>query len=371
MEKILISLKDKSYPVYVGNSILEQLTYLVDGHNLPKNIFVIVDESLMDVWGPKIKNIFFDENYKRHLYFLKPGEHSKSYLELNKIYSSLINNNFGRDTLIAAVGGGVTGDLAGFAASTFMRGVNLIQVPTTLLAMVDSSIGGKTGINFSKTKNMIGTFYQPQFVFIDTKFLDTLPQKELLSGLGEVIKYAYLSDENFYSFVKKNFDKLIRKENESINYVVTKSAIIKASVVSHDEKESGLRQILNLGHTFAHAFETELNFKIKHGEAVIAGIISAIYLSRNMNIVNDSTLTNLISLTAKVKLPKQLAKINFENVYKIMLLDKKNRNGRIKFVLIKNIGEVLLGVESGKPEIFSALKMMINFISKESSNNWI
>ena len=360
MEKIPVSLNERSYPVYTGGSILDKLLPLINEHKLTENIFIIMDENLKNFWAEKVKDIFFNETKKRFLYFLKPGEQSKSYVELNKIYSALLDNNFGRDTLIAAVGGGVTGDLAGFAASTFMRGVNLIHVPTTLLAMVDSSIGGKTGINFQKNKNMVGSFYQPKFVFIDTDFLQTLPQKELISGLGEVIKYAYLSDENFYFFVEKNFDSLLRKESRIINYVVKRSAMIKASVVSQDEKESGLRQILNLGHTFAHAFETELNFKIKHGEAVTAGIISALHLSKNLGLIKELDLKRMLTLTEKVKLPKNLTGINFENVYSSMLLDKKNRSGKIKFVLIKNIGEILLGVESGKAEIFSALNSMID-----------
>ncbi|MHB1688606.1 MAG: 3-dehydroquinate synthase [Ignavibacteriaceae bacterium] len=363
MKKIVVSLKQNSYPIFIGSSILSQLRNKLDEYNLHKNIFVVLDGNIEKYWGRKIRKIFSTSGQKIYFYKLNPGEASKDYLELNKIYSALLNENFGRDTLMLVFGGGVAGDLAGFAASTFMRGVSLVHVPTTLLAAVDSSIGGKTGINFQKKKNMVGAFYQPNFVFIDTDFLNTLPKKEIISGIGEIIKYAYLSDEKFFTFTLENLDSLISLQPGAINEAVIKSASIKSAVVSQDEKESGLRQILNLGHTFAHAFETELNFKIKHGEAVTAGIISAIILSNKLGLLAGSEMKKFLSLPSKIKLPKNLIKLNSENILKTMFLDKKNRDGKIKFVLLKGIGELVLGAEAGKPEIFSALKEAKNFYS--------
>ena len=355
MEKILVNLQETSYPIYIGNSIIKNLNKLLETHGLPQNIFFIIDGNAEKYWGQKVKNELFFKNKKLVSYILNPGEKSKNYLEVNKIYSSLLENNFGRDTLIISCGGGVTGDLAGFAASTFMRGLKLVHIPTTLLAMVDSSIGGKTGINFQKNKNIIGTFYQPNFVLIDTLFLTTLPKSEIISGIGEIIKYGYLSDQEFFSYLDQNFNHLISCDPEFITYAILKSALIKASVVSNDEKEEGLRQILNLGHTFAHAFEKELNFKIKHGEAVAAGIVCAILLSRKLNFINDDLMMKLMSLTSKIRLPRSLSKINFENVLLHMQHDKKNRNGKIKFVLLKGIGEIIIGGEASKKEVISAL----------------
>ena len=252
----------------------------------------------------------------------------------------------------------MTGDLVGFAASTFMRGVSLIHIPTTLLADVDSSIGGKTGINFNHKKNMIGTFYQPKLVIIDTEFLINLPKAEITSGIGEVIKYAYMSDRNFFNYLKENLDRIFKYDSEVLNEIIFKSASIKASVVSQDEKESGLRKILNLGHTFAHGFESELKFKIKHGEAVIAGIISSLFLSEKLRLITENELNAYLELAAKIKLPKKLQEIDKENVFQIMKSDKKNRNGVIKFVLVSGIGKILLDVEAEKKDVFYAIDRM-------------
>ncbi|MHB8579225.1 MAG: 3-dehydroquinate synthase [Ignavibacteriaceae bacterium] len=355
MKKIIVPLKGNPYPVYIGDSILSQLPGKLKKADLKKNIFVVIDGNVEMTWGDKIRNVLFLTGQKIFFYKLNSGESSKNYLELNKIYSVLLNGNFGRDTLMLAIGGGVTGDLAGFAASTFMRGISLIHVPTTLLAAVDSSIGGKTGINFLKKKNMIGAFYQPNIVFIDTNFFSTLPEEEIISGAGEIIKYAYLSDERFFYFILKNLEALIALNPGVINEAVIKSVSIKAAVVSQDEKEIGLRQILNFGHTFAHAFETGLNFRIKHGEAVIAGIIVAIILSNKLGLLTTSEMNNFLTLPSKIRLPKNLLKLKAENIFNLMLADKKNRDGRIKFVLLKDFGELVLGAEADKQAIFSVL----------------
>jgi 3-dehydroquinate synthase len=356
VKRIIVPLKENPYPVYIGNSILSQLPELLEVSFPQRNIFVVIDGNIDRTWGMIIRKILSASAKKITFYKLTPGESSKNYLELNKIYIALLDGNYGRDTLLISIGGGVTGDLSGFAASSFMRGISLIHIPTTLLAAVDSSIGGKTGINFLKKKNMIGAFYQPAFVFIDTNFFTTLPHQEIISGAGEIIKYAYLSDSSLFNYMQKNFDSLIKLQPDVINEAVIKSVSIKASVVSQDEKESGLRQILNLGHTFAHAFETGLNFKIKHGEAVSAGIIAALILSNKLGLLSTSNMNEFLSLPSKIKLPKNLVNLKPESIYNLMLTDKKNRDGKIKFVLLKGIGELVLGAEAAKPEIFTSLK---------------
>ena len=362
MKKINVNLKSNSYPIFIGSSAHQQIPVLTEKYELNKNIVIVVDENVERQHSDKIKKISLITGGKKNIYILKPGERSKSFTELNRIYSFLLDNNYGRDTLIIAIGGGVTGDLAGYAAATFMRGVQLAHIPTTLLASVDSAIGGKTGINFEKKKNMIGAFYQPKFVLIDTGFLKTLPKEEMISGAGEIIKYAYLSDKNFFSFILNNINNIISGDEKVLGKSILTSASIKASVVSQDEKETGLRKILNLGHTFAHAFETELNFKIKHGQAVIAGIIAALNLSNILNLLPDGRLSELLTLPVKIKLPNKLAGLNNDKLFNIMLHDKKNRNGKIKFVLLSDVGKLFIDGEAEKRNVFNALDRMKKMI---------
>ncbi len=363
MKEIKVTLENESYPILVGKSILKKLNGEILKRGLFANIFVVADRNVLKYHRDKIQKALVSGKNKINFYTMAPGEESKSYIGLNKIYSSLLKHGYGRDTLLVSIGGGVAGDLAGFAASTYMRGIQLVHVPTTLLACVDSAVGGKTGINFDKKKNMIGTFYQPKFVLADIEFLSSLPAKEKISGIGEIIKYAYLADEEFYRFVSKNINKVYAGDNRVLEEVITRSASIKAAVVTQDEKESGPRKILNLGHTFAHAFETELNFRVKHGEAVIAGVICALFLSNKLGLLSGARAEALMELPLKVKLPNIFLKMNKENLYGIMLSDKKNRNGKIKFVLVEDIGSIVLDAESVKSDVFYAVDRMQELLS--------
>ena len=358
MNKIFVSLKENSYPVLIGNSILHYLQNEIERNNLNRNILAVIDNNVAYYHLEKIKKILKDLKGKINYYLLKPGETTKSYIYLNKIYSFMLEKGYGRDSLIIGIGGGVTGDLVGFAAATYMRGVQLIHMPTTLLAAVDSAIGGKTGINFEKKKNMIGAFYQPKAVLADTGFFRTLPRKERTSGIGEIIKYGYLADSTFFEFLNENIYAVYDHDEEIVNRIILKCASIKASVVSKDEKESGVRKILNLGHTFAHGLESDLNFKIKHGEAVIAGIVSALILSDSLGLLPQDKLNKFLSLPLKIKMPKILAGIDVKNVIRAMSHDKKNKNGKIKFVLPADIGKMLLGVEADSRIIKSSLLKM-------------
>lgn len=364
MRKIKISLSAKSYEILIGKNIYSRLPGEITKRNLNKNILLIIDENVFKFHKDLLKEAFKNYKNKVEYYILKSGENSKSYKELNKIYSFLIKNEFGRDSLIAAAGGGVTGDLAGYAAATYMRGLQLIHIPTTLLAAVDSSIGGKTGINFEKKKNIIGSFYQPDLVLIDTNFLRTLPEKEITSGIGEIIKYSFLSDEDFFSYTNKNLKEIYNKNEKILEEIIYRSALIKASVVSEDEKELLLRKTLNLGHTFGHAIESMLSFKIKHGEAVIVGLICALYLSNKIGVINKKDLDEFLLLPRKINLPKISALINAEKIYSLMKLDKKSRNGKINFVLTSGIGKTLVNVEAEKKDIFYSIKKAKELISK-------
>lgn len=237
-----------------------------------------------------------------------------------------------------------------------MRGIKYIQVPTTLLASVDSSVGGKTGVNFNNAKNFIGSFYQPELVLIDTAFFSSLPKDEVICGLGEIIKTAYLINETFYSVISSSLRNIIKKDFTKAESLIYESVNFKSNVVMMDEKETGLRKILNFGHTFAHALETESEFKIKHGQAVIFGIVCAHYLSSQYGFINNKDLAENFLLVDQVKRFISIPAINPADLYNGMLLDKKNRNGRIKFVVIKNIGRVYIDFEAGREKVIKAIE---------------
>ncbi|NWF88648.1 MAG: 3-dehydroquinate synthase [Ignavibacteriaceae bacterium] len=358
MKTIKVELKNSSYPVFVGKSIFSQLLYLIKAKNLNKNLFVAIDANVEKHFGKMIRDVFKPHESKKYFLPLNTSEELKSNSGLSLIYKALMSEKFGRDTLIIAVGGGVIGDLVGFAASTYMRGVQLIHVPTTLIACVDSSIGGKTAINFEYYKNIVGTFYQPEFVLCDINFLRTLPKAELISGFGEIVKYAFIADKSFLNFVNENYEAILLREEEVIERIITNSVRYKADVVSVDEKESGLRKVLNFGHTFAHAFEKELKHKIKHGEAVIAGIVCALVLSNKKKLLSKDKLQQYLNVALKIKLNGLLANVKVNSVYQHMLKDKKNRNGGVNFVLIREIGELILDVHASPKEVAETIYLM-------------
>jgi len=245
-----------------------------------------------------------------------------------------------------------------------MRGIKYIQVPTTLLAAVDSSVGGKTGVNFGKTKNVIGSFYQPKLVLIDTNFFNTLPKEEMLCGIGEIIKYAFMLDEDFFNFVIKNFDKLLLNESKVIDKAITESVTFKGNVVTADEKETSIRKILNLGHTYAHAFEVQQDHKLKHGQAVIVGITCALYLSRKLNFVEEKDFIKYLDLLKHFSNQIRLSKIDKEKIYKIMQRDKKNRNNKIKLVLFRKVGIIITDIEVEKNLIYESISKAILHFNK-------
>jgi 3-dehydroquinate synthase len=360
MKKININLKENSYPVYLGKYIISELIKNQNWTNISK-ILIITDSNVGKIYKDFILDIFNNTGLEVFNLIIEAGEKSKSFGVLKNIYSFLISNKFGRDSFLVAFGGGVVGDITGFAASTYMRGVNYCQVPTTLLAAVDSSVGGKTGINFKRTKNIIGSFHQPKFVVVDLNFFKTLPQLEWLCGLGEILKYSFLSDKKFFSYLKNNFEKIWRMDFNSVDKIVSEAIKIKASVVSKDEKEKGLRKILNLGHTFAHGFESVMDYKIKHGEAVIAGIGCALILSNKMGIIDHRKLIQLFSLINKFPLNFNIGKLDKEKLYNVMLRDKKNKKGQVKFVLIKDIGETLIDVDSSYNNILHSISEFENY----------
>jgi 3-dehydroquinate synthase len=344
MKKKTIKLGEKSYQVIIQpNSFKNILQYF----NVDKfdKIVVVTDNKVYDLYYKMMKFVFSSIRQRTFFYVISQGEKSKSYSMLQKIHSFMIRKNCSRNTLLMAIGGGVVGDLAGLAASTYMRGIALIQVPTTLLAMVDSSIGGKTAINYLNIKNVVGTFYQPKLVLIDPIFLLSLSKSEYENGIGEIIKYAFLSDKFFFSKLFNNFSLLNKNDLNFTTDIINHCINIKATIVSFDEKENSLRKILNLGHTFGHGFESALSFKIKHGIAVNVGIIVALVLAKKMQLLKTELFYEILQLPMKLTIPASIQKVDLNKVIYFMKSDKKNEKRQIRFVLPIDIGKTIIDFE--------------------------
>ena len=309
-----------------------------------KKIALIFDKKIPNRMLNKVKRQIRD--YKIFVYKYSVNENLKSFEKVNSLNESLLAKNFNRNDLLIAVGGGVIGDFAGFAASILKRGVNFINLPSTLLAQVDSSIGGKTGVNSKKGKNLIGTFYQPKLVISELEFLKSLPRREIICGFAEIQKHSFISDKKFFKWIEKNTKKIINnKDYKIINSAIFKSCKIKISFVQKDEKEKGDRAILNFGHTFAHGIEAASNFskKINHGEAVLIGMYLASKLSKDKNICSKKTLGKIINFYKENNLPNDLKQFSLKNkldkIIELMKNDKKNVDSKISLILLKRIGK--------------------------------
>lgn len=363
MKKINIPLENNSYKVIIGTGILETLGKEIVSGKLPRNIFVVIDSNVRKYHFNRIDSSLRSISSRLDYFVLPSGEKYKSAETLARIYNKLINSGFGRDTLMVAAGGGVTGDLTGFAAATFMRGVPYIQIPTTLLSAIDSSVGGKTGINFGKTKNVVGSFYQPALVMSELTFLKTLPRAEMFCGLGEVLKYAFLKDRTFFNAIERKADSLLEGDLKTLEDIIAKCVQIKSSVVLCDEKEKGPRKILNLGHTFAHSYESLMNYSIKHGNAVLIGLACAVLLAEKYNLISKQDYILFTGFLKRFNPGSSFKGLNKEKLFNIMLRDKKNRNGRIRFVLPIEIGLVAIDFEAGKKDVIETLCQAETFFS--------
>jgi 3-dehydroquinate synthase len=270
---------------------------------------------------------------------LRDGEEYKNWENLNEVFDALLANKCDRKTTLVALGGGVIGDMTGFAAATYMRGVPFVQIPTTLLAQVDSSVGGKTGINHPLGKNMIGAFYQPRAVIADTATLDTLPDRELSAGLAEVIKHGAILDAGFFDWIEANIAKLMARDHAALAHAIARSCEIKSDVVARDEREGGLRAVLNFGHTFGHAIESGLGYgEWLHGEAVGCGMVMAADLSRRLGLIDDAAALRVRTLVQAAGLPVVAPDLGIDRWIELMEVDKKNEGGAIKFILLKPLG---------------------------------
>jgi len=342
MQTLHVSLGDRSYSIHIGKHLLAKADLILP-HLKRKQVAVVTNVTVAPLYLETLIAPLKAAGVSVTPIILPDGESYKNSDTLNLIYDALLQNRCDRNTTVIALGGGVVGDLAGYAAATYLRGVPFIQIPTTLLAQVDSSVGGKTGINHPLGKNMIGAFYQPQLVLADISTLDTLPARELSAGLAEVIKYGLIRDLPFFEWLEKNMPALVSLDEAALGYAIYRSCENKAEVVSADEREAGERALLNLGHTFGHAIENAMGYGVwLHGEAVAAGTMLAADLSRRMGWLSEDDYARMLHMMEAAALPVRAPALGVDRYLELMGLDKKVQDGKIRFVLQQGIGKSLV-----------------------------
>ncbi len=332
---------DRSYPIYIGQSLLTK-PELIEPYVIGTQVLIVSNETVAPLYLDKVKKTF--SAYDVKVVILPDGEQYKNIDELNTIFDALLTAKFDRTCTLVALGGGVVGDMTGFAAACYQRGVNFIQIPTTLLAQVDSSVGGKTGVNHAKGKNMIGAFHQPQCVIADCDTLNTLEDKQLSAGIAEVIKYGLIRDMDFTVWLEKNMHKLLERDADALSYAIEVSCRCKAEIVAEDEKESGVRALLNLGHTFGHAIETSTGYgNWLHGEAVATGMLMAADLSMRLGNLTEQDVERIDNLLDMAMLPTRAPHhMDYDHFIELMAVDKKARAGKINFVLFNKLGDAMV-----------------------------
>mgnify|MGYP001168012192 CR=1 FL=1 len=344
--KLNIKTKTQKYPIIIGSNLTSNISNIIRKNSINfRKCLIVVDKNIPKKFIFNIKKSL--KQKKVYIYFFKANEINKNINYVNKILEILLKKNFSRDDCVISVGGGITGDVSGFVASLFKRGLKFINLPTTLLSQVDSSIGGKTGVNSPQGKNLIGTFYQPDFVVTDVSTLEKLPNREMVCGYGEILKHSFILDKSFFNWLDNNGRKIIiKKDKNIIKKAIVHSCKIKSKIVEKDEKEKNLRKVLNFGHTFAHGFEAAQNFskKLNHGEAVLLGMAIASKFSYEKKILSYIELTKIINHYRYLNLPLSLGKIfkkkEINKIIYFMQKDKKNLNEKINLILIKKIGKI-------------------------------
>jgi len=347
----------QSYPVFVGYGLLDELGEKAKKAALSPVAVVISDENVWRLYGGRVKKVLKDAGFTVHSLVVPPGEETKSLKTAQKIYDFMIKKRVERDDMLIALGGGMVGDLAGFVAATYLRGIPWLQVPTSLVAMVDASIGGKVGVNHPEGKNLIGAFYQPSLVLADTRALATLPERELTSGWAEVVKYGLIMDRELFEFLEENVSRLVKLEPEAVGRAVGRSASLKAEVVSQDEKERGRRTILNYGHTIAHGLEAATRYRrFLHGEAVAIGMMGAAKLSQRRGILSPAVVKRQRALLKKLGLPTAFGNISRDKIARAMEVDKKTRAREIRWVLLEDIGRTVVRSDVPLKDVLAVLE---------------
>ncbi|MDR1702943.1 MAG: 3-dehydroquinate synthase [Sporomusaceae bacterium] len=361
MAEVLVDLGENSYTIQIESGALAKFDHFLAPMPFSKKALIITDSNVKKIYGEQVRQKINSANYQAEFFCVPPGESSKSLALLGEIYTQAITMGLDRKSPFIALGGGVVGDLAGFAASTYLRGVPFIQIPTTLLAQVDSSVGGKTAVNHPLGKNLIGSFYQPAQVIIDPQTLNTLPDKELYSGFAEVIKYGACFDTAFFDFLAANAAALLQKDSTLLIEVISRCCRIKRDIVEQDEREAGLRALLNFGHTIGHAIEAAGGFqKYTHGEAVAIGMRGAVLVSIALKLCDEAVLGRLNAILRQFNLPLTAPGCGTAaELQQFLSKDKKSLGGKIKWVLLE---------ETGKPKITDAVP---ESIAQEAINTLI
>ncbi|MDQ7074420.1 MAG: 3-dehydroquinate synthase [Gammaproteobacteria bacterium] len=350
-----VDLAERSYPIYIGQDLLDQ-PELLRQHIVGNSAVIVSNTTVAPLYLHRLKPAL--DGLKTTEVILPDGEEYKTLEQLNRIFDTLLEGHFDRNTTLIALGGGVVGDMTGFAAATYQRGVPFIQIPTTLLAQVDSSVGGKTGVNHPLGKNMIGAFYQPKCVIADTATLNTLEDRQLSAGLGEVIKYGLIRDLNFFHWLENNMQALLAREPAALAYAIERSCLDKAEIVSADERESGQRALLNLGHTFGHAIETHSGYgNWLHGEAVSAGICMAARFSKQLDGLTEQDENRIHTLLHAAKLPLLPPnEMSSEHFLELMKVDKKVKDGALSLILMQSLGHSVVSQDYSHDALHTLLK---------------
>jgi len=364
--KLNVKTKTQKYPIIIGSNLTSSIANILRRNSISfKKCLIIIDKNVPRKFISRIKKSL--NKKKIFTYFFNSNEANKNINSVNKILEILLRENFSRDDCVISVGGGIVGDVSGFVASLFKRGLKFINLPTTLLSQVDSSVGGKTGVNSKYGKNLIGSFYQPNLVITDTEFLKSLPKREIICGYGEVLKHSLISDKKFFNYLDKNTKKVLDLKSPFIENAIFQSCKIKKMVVEKDEKEKNLRKILNFGHTFAHAYEASLGYskRLNHGEAVILGIKTALNYSLRNSFLNKNEYELIINHINKAGLPSSLKKFfglkDLNKILSFMIKDKKNNSSKINLVLLKKIGLPMINREYSKKSINLFFKKYLRY----------
>ena len=342
MQTLKVELADRSYPIHIGRNLISDASLILP-YLKRKHVAIVTNTTVAPLYLAQLSQSLQAAGVTVIAIILPDGEAYKNSTTLNTIYDTLLQNRCERSTTLIALGGGVIGDLTGYAAATYLRGVPFIQIPTTLLSQVDSSVGGKTGINHPLGKNMIGAFYQPQLVLADIDTLQTLPAREFAAGMAEIIKYGLIRDAKFFDWLELNMASLMQLDEATLSYAIFRSCQNKADVVAKDEHEQGDRALLNLGHTFGHAIENAMGYGVwLHGEAVAAGSMMAADLSRRMGWLSESEVTRIQNSFVAANLPVTAPKLGVDRYLDLMGLDKKVENGKIRLILQQGIGKSVI-----------------------------
>ncbi len=359
---LTVDLGDRSYPIHIGSRLIEQSSNLISPLLRQPGTFIVTDENVAPYYLEPLQSALASSDVKSEALVLPAGETTKNFENLEKVVSTFLSNNIERSTTVIALGGGVIGDLTGFAASVVLRGINFIQIPTTLLAQVDSSVGGKTGINTAHGKNLVGSFHQPIAVITDIDTLKTLQARELRAGYAEICKYGLLGDAAFWQWLEDNGADVLAGDPQALSYAIHTSCVTKARIVAEDERESGVRALLNLGHTFAHALEAELGYTghLLHGEAVAIGMVMAFELSARLGLcpVDDPqrVRTHLEAMGLTTSPPKDPGLLDVNVLMNHMTHDKKVKSGKLAFVLVRGIGQAFLTQDVSVADVMSVIE---------------